>query len=256
MATPARVSPSTCRTSRLVSAWKRLQGRRPIRRRTGEPRAQPGPAFSSCASTTPLGRTTTGRGRPTWPTASLPVPIGGASSAPDTGERLAAYLADILAGWQVATSAERNRLARQLFNRVVIDNRTAVDVTPRPDLLPFFAARSGDPSSLVTHGRKRRASVHRLHDASRVHRDRRGSGPPAQWVPRVGILSSSPSASVVSGADGRHPKAHTNLVLAIHCRRVRREPRDGACRTQALINPREFGYIRKYRPGQLNPEVP
>ncbi len=69
-----------------------------------------------------------------------------------------AYLADIALAWQVATPEERNRLARQLFNRVVIDNRTAVAVTPRPDLLPFFAAMTGDPSSLMTHGRKRRDS--------------------------------------------------------------------------------------------------
>ena len=56
------------------------------------------------------------------------------------GERLAAFLADVASAWKVATPTERNKLARQLFARVVVRNRTAVAVVPRPDLRPFFFA--------------------------------------------------------------------------------------------------------------------
>src|SRR5215207_9601843 len=58
----------------------------------------------------------------------------------DAGERLAAFLADVASAWQVATPTERNKLARQLFASVVVSNRTAVAVVPRPDLRPFFFA--------------------------------------------------------------------------------------------------------------------
>ena len=58
----------------------------------------------------------------------------------DAGERLAAFLADVASAWNVATPMERNKLARQLFASVVVSNRTAVAVVPRPDLRPFFFA--------------------------------------------------------------------------------------------------------------------
>jgi hypothetical protein len=58
----------------------------------------------------------------------------------DAGERLAAFLADVASAWHVANPTERDKLARQLFSRVVISNRTAVAVVPRPDLRPFFFA--------------------------------------------------------------------------------------------------------------------
>jgi site-specific DNA recombinase len=74
-------------------------------------------------------------------------------------ERLASYLADLAQAWQVATPEERNKLARQMFNGVQIENRTAVAITPRPDLLPFFATLASETSSVMTHGRKRRGTV-------------------------------------------------------------------------------------------------
>ncbi len=58
----------------------------------------------------------------------------------DAGDRLAAFLADVAGAWSVATPTERNKLARQLFASVVVSNRTAVAVVPRPDLRPFFFA--------------------------------------------------------------------------------------------------------------------
>ena len=39
----------------------------------------------------------------------------------------------------VAAAAERDKIARQLFGTVVVTNRTAVAVMPRPDLRPYFA---------------------------------------------------------------------------------------------------------------------
>jgi site-specific DNA recombinase len=58
----------------------------------------------------------------------------------DAGERLASFMADVASAWTVATPAQRNKLARQLFATVVIHNRTAVAVVPRPDFRPFFFA--------------------------------------------------------------------------------------------------------------------
>ena len=78
--------------------------------------------------------------------------------ASGVGQRLAAYLADIALAWQVATPEERNELARQMFNSVKIENRTAVEITPRPDLVPFFAALAAESSNVMTYGRKRRGS--------------------------------------------------------------------------------------------------
>jgi site-specific DNA recombinase len=86
------------------------------------------------------------------------LPECSASSA-DAGDRLAAYLNDVALAWRAATPEERNKLARQMFNAVTIDNRTAVEITPRPDLRPFFATLAAEPSSVMTYGRKRRGSV-------------------------------------------------------------------------------------------------
>jgi site-specific DNA recombinase len=63
-----------------------------------------------------------------------------ADPAGDIAERLATFLADVASAWMLATPAERNKLARQLFASVVVSNRTAVAVVPRPDLRPFFFA--------------------------------------------------------------------------------------------------------------------
>jgi hypothetical protein len=42
---------------------------------------------------------------------------------------VAEQLADISLAWQVAPADERNKLARQMFNTVVIENKRAVAVT-------------------------------------------------------------------------------------------------------------------------------
>lgn len=77
----------------------------------------------------------------------------------ETGKRLAAFLADIAGAWQVATPAERNKLARHLFVEAIVENRTAVAVLPRPDVRPFFETLACQAPDETTRWRKRRGSV-------------------------------------------------------------------------------------------------
>jgi site-specific DNA recombinase len=51
---------------------------------------------------------------------------------------LAGLLADVAAGWNAATPEQRNRLARLLFEEIVIDDNRVVAVKPRPELAGFF----------------------------------------------------------------------------------------------------------------------
>jgi site-specific DNA recombinase len=81
-----------------------------------------------------------------------------------TGNRLAELLADLALAWSLATPDERNRIARELFLEVVVHNKTAVAVKPRPEMLPFFRMITrnfeGAPEEMEQ-GRKRRGSVER-----------------------------------------------------------------------------------------------
>jgi site-specific DNA recombinase len=54
------------------------------------------------------------------------------------GKRYADFLANVALAWQAATPEERNRLARELFDVVKIELKTAVAVKPRPELRPLF----------------------------------------------------------------------------------------------------------------------
>jgi hypothetical protein len=54
--------------------------------------------------------------------------------------RLTGFLRDLTRAWQVAKPAVRNKIAWQLFVNVIVENRPAVAVKPRPELLPFFQA--------------------------------------------------------------------------------------------------------------------
>jgi hypothetical protein len=53
--------------------------------------------------------------------------------------RLATFLASIASAWDAATQEQRNRLARHLFEEVVIEDTWVTKVKPRPELLGFFA---------------------------------------------------------------------------------------------------------------------
>ncbi len=75
-----------------------------------------------------------------------------------TGRRLVGYLADLSSAWGVATPTERNKIARQLFVEVIVENRTAVAPVPRPEMRPFFKTLSCQVPDEVTRWRKRRDS--------------------------------------------------------------------------------------------------
>jgi hypothetical protein len=60
--------------------------------------------------------------------------------------------------WQVASPDERNKLAPELFNSELIENKATVAVRPRPELLPFFEALAIQSSSVMAYERKRRDS--------------------------------------------------------------------------------------------------
>jgi hypothetical protein len=53
--------------------------------------------------------------------------------------RLATFLASIVSAWDAATQEQRNRLVKQLFAEVVIQNKDVTKVKPRPELAGFFA---------------------------------------------------------------------------------------------------------------------
>jgi site-specific DNA recombinase len=88
--------------------------------------------------------------------AALPEAQGNPDEA--VGRRLVGFLADLASAWQVATPLERNRMARQLFVEVIVENRTAVAVVPRPDVRPFFESLSCQVPDEMTRWRKRRDS--------------------------------------------------------------------------------------------------
>jgi DNA invertase Pin-like site-specific DNA recombinase len=88
--------------------------------------------------------------------AALPEDQGNPDEA--VGRRLMAFLGDLASAWQVATAAERNKIARQLFVEVIVENRTAVAVVPRPDVRPFFETLRCQGPNEMTRWRKRRDS--------------------------------------------------------------------------------------------------
>ena len=51
-------------------------------------------------------------------------------------ERLAGFLADVPSVWEAAGDELRSRLARQLFDAVLVRNKKVVAVRPRPELRP------------------------------------------------------------------------------------------------------------------------
>ena len=83
----------------------------------------------------------------------------------DAGRVLAEYLGNVGRAWGEATADERNRIARQLFADVLVVNKTAVAVMPRPEFRPFLELAGTDPqvredlSTVMSLRRKRRGSV-------------------------------------------------------------------------------------------------
>ncbi len=60
------------------------------------------------------------------------------ASKPDVLAKLAEFLADVPAAWKAATQEQRNKLARNLFDEVWLQDKEVVAVKPRPELDPFF----------------------------------------------------------------------------------------------------------------------
>ncbi len=98
------------------------------------------------------------------------------------GERLAAFLTNLAGAWEVATPAERNRIARELFDGVLIEEGVATAVRPRPELKAFFVAmepitsQENDDAAPVGTGTASGDSV----NVSTQRRKRRGSNPRSQ----------------------------------------------------------------------------
>jgi site-specific DNA recombinase len=80
------------------------------------------------------------------------LPAEGTETDHAAGERLATFLADVSRAWAIAAPEERNRLARQLFSSVIVTNRTAVAVVPRPELRSFFITVAVNPDGKVCTG--------------------------------------------------------------------------------------------------------
>ncbi len=142
----------------------------------------------------------------------------------DAGKRLAGDLAAGASAWRVATSAERNRLARTCFTGVAVANRMAVAMVSRPDLRPLLCCQ---PTRRILHRRKRRGLVARSHHAIRVSGGGASARPTSGRSVWPGVLpapAGAPDGRRASGDFG--PRHHQEPALL--GRRLRREPRDGA----------------------------
>ena len=77
---------------------------------------------------------------------------------PDILHRLETFLLDVSEAWAHASADQRNRLARQLFDAVWVQNEHVVAVRPHEELRPFFQiseecqtkSLSGDPDRIRT----------------------------------------------------------------------------------------------------------
>ena len=75
-------------------------------------------------------------------------------------ERLALFLGNVGQAWAVAGPRNRNRLAKRLFEAVIVRDEQVVAVKPQPGLRAFSALNedtrhteslSGDPDGIRTH---------------------------------------------------------------------------------------------------------
>ena len=74
-------------------------------------------------------------------------------------EKLAQFLANVAEAWDEANQEQRNKLAKTLFDQIVVENNKVVAVKPRPELEPFFKLNldchkyefSCDPDGIRTH---------------------------------------------------------------------------------------------------------
>jgi site-specific DNA recombinase len=123
----------------------------------------------------------------------------------EAGRILANYLTNIGQAWTAATPDERNQMARQLFTDVLVINKTAVAVMPRPEFRPFLELAGADPqvceevSTLMSLRRKRRASVSRTHQAARCRLGGVAGSAAFGWTVGPGALHPTTSRSADCG---------------------------------------------------------
>ena len=73
--------------------------------------------------------------------------------------KLAQFLANVAEAWDEANQEQRNKLAKTLFEQILVENNKVVAVKPRPELEPFFKLNfdchkyefSCDPDGIRTH---------------------------------------------------------------------------------------------------------
>jgi hypothetical protein len=53
-------------------------------------------------------------------------------------EQIASFLTDLPAAWAIANQEQRNRLARTLFERVLICDNQVIGMIEKPKFAPFF----------------------------------------------------------------------------------------------------------------------
>ena len=76
----------------------------------------------------------------------------------DSLDRLAALLRNVVEGWRLADQKQRNRMARGLFNGVLVRDKQVMAVRPKKELEPFFKVSyecqekslAGDPDRIRT----------------------------------------------------------------------------------------------------------
>jgi site-specific DNA recombinase len=122
----------------------------------------------------------------------------------DAGRILADYLANVGRAWADAAGDERNQIARQLFADVMVVNKTAVAVMPRPEFRPFLELARADAQVSEA-----------LSTVMSLRRKRRGTGP---HLPPIGC--GRPARS-------RWPPAASFRQRRRPCRVTVRMPRDG-----------------------------
>ena len=93
---------------------------------------------------------------------------------PEVLERLQRYLLDAGAAWDDADSGQRNRLARALFETVLVRDRHLVAVRPRPEFQPYLALMEAATPTPATGGR-------------RCHAEERGGGLEGIRTPDLGL---------------------------------------------------------------------
>ena len=52
--------------------------------------------------------------------------------------KLAQFLANVAGAWDEANQEQRNKLAKTLFEKILVENNRVVAVKPRPEFEPFF----------------------------------------------------------------------------------------------------------------------